>query len=217
LILKTFMPIEEPQTGPIVWYGGETFPTIGTFYTEIQRLLREIQPTISMPRQVPFRDLSFPETELHAVDSVDAAIAEIEKIKVQGEGTSSSPLVEPGTDEYSHYARFGEIYWRHELEQVGPDRWSYTGPRIDYPEEIYPVARIPAEGYPESDEFNRTYTSMLNNLQNAWTTGGAAGTPFISHARTDMVQMRSLGVDLMRREITPGGKHFGPTFRLVSP
>jgi hypothetical protein len=215
VVADTFMKIEEPECGPIVWYRGESFPTIGAFYTAIQDAFNSVQPNISTPRQVSFNDPSFPNVQLNPIPDVPGAIAALEKVKVQGEGAAGTPVVDPATGELSHYAKFGEIYHGHQLEEIFTGHWAYTGPEVRFPATIHPIAPIPTAGYPESDDFNRVYGSMLANLQSAWATGGTAGGGFVSAAKIDMVQMASLGRDLMQQEITPGGSHFAPTFRPI--
>jgi hypothetical protein len=50
--VKSFLEIEKPEFGPITTTLAETFPTIGAFYTAIQKAFDTIQPSLSAERQI---------------------------------------------------------------------------------------------------------------------------------------------------------------------
>jgi hypothetical protein len=94
--LKNFLIIEYPEGHPVAefWTGGQTYATIGEFYTAISEAFDD--PGVKLP---PFDTknqlLSSRLTDLKVIHSKEDAQAAIELIKEQGEGTATSPL-EPG-------------------------------------------------------------------------------------------------------------------------
>src|SRR5262249_37442403 len=95
-----FMSIEYPQGGPIAL--AETFDSIGEFYGLILKTFEDLQPAISLDRQ-----LEGP-LGLFKIDTPDRVREAITLINVQGEGSAASP--EEAMDDLAHYYRFGEIF-----------------------------------------------------------------------------------------------------------
>ena len=217
LIADTFMVIEEPENGPIRYSQGQTYPTIGAFYSAIQESLRKLPDhAFSGDRQVV---LNRPDFALGAVATRDDALNAIETIKEQGEGESGSPLYGPGASDMAHYYLFGQIFYERTLVEVAPGDWQYTGDEITFPtaDEIYPMAPVPAGGYPEGDRFDREYTRMLAQLQDAWEQGGAAGGAALTQAQRTMGELGRLAVELMETPVQTGSPFtMGPGFRLIS-
>ena len=94
-------------------------------------------------------------------------------------------------DELAHFYQFGEIFHAHRLTRTSP--FSYTDADVKMP----PVHLVsPADdARPESIEFNRAYTSVLQNLELAWNGGGSAalakavgGMPALSGAADTLIQ-----------------------------
>jgi hypothetical protein len=216
VIANVFMEIEKPEFGPITWFRGESYPTIGAFYTAIEkRVARLTQAEIPGDRQLR---LNKPDFKLQPIASVEDALCAIRLIKEQGEGTSSSPLFGPSLSDVAHYYTFGEIYHEKQLKQVPAGHWCYCGDDLPFPkpEGVYPMAPVPARGYPESRKFNETYTQMLSELQSACDKGGDAGGAHLATAMTLMSQLGPLAITLMTTEIpSSGGRRFGPSFHLV--
>ena len=91
------------------------------------------------------------------------------------------------------------------------------------------MAKIPVGGYLEAgvraevskevgdnlDKFDMIFTTMMNQLQEAWTTDKAA----LDRAVVTMFSLREPAQSLMKISISADGKSgtYGPCFRLVSP
>lgn len=216
LIANVFMQIEAPEHGPITWFRGQTFPTIGAFYSAIERKLeRMTDKDIPGYRQITFIKDDF---RLEPIQSVKEALKVIRFIKEQGEGTSGSPLFGSSPNDVSHYYRFGEIYHEKQLKEVAPGRWCYCGDDLPFPTPagIHRMAPVPRQGYPQSLPFNRVYTEMLHELQSAWNLGGVDGGLHLTSSFTLMGRLGPLAVQLMEQEITPGGETLGPAFHFLS-
>jgi hypothetical protein len=177
--LWKFMEIELPEDGPLAAARTPGYATIGEFYDALSQAFDQVNPTITVDRQLT--SMLLPElTKLHSVDEVTAAI---DVIKRQGEGTSSSPFDNDGSGriaaahELAHYYRFGEIHSGFHLkpDTNAPYGWSFTGlPPIPFPDEseLYLMSEVPEGGYsPESDAFDIAYTAVLGQLHQAWADG----------------------------------------------
>jgi hypothetical protein len=217
LIADTFMTIEEPETASVRFAFGQTYPTIGAFYTAIGECIRKLPDrTFTGTRQLT---LARPDFTLNPITTASEALAGIELIKEQGEGESGSPLYGPNPADMAHYYLFGQIYHEKVLEQVSPNTWTYTGEDIPFPsaDEIYPMATVPECGYPESLPFDRTFTRMLFHLQKAWELGGPEGAAELTRAQETMSALGQLAIRLMETPTEPGGAlTMGPCFRFVT-
>ncbi|MGH3601894.1 MAG: ferritin-like domain-containing protein, partial [Pseudonocardiaceae bacterium] len=211
--LETFMQVELPESGPIAFHHGMTFPTIGAFYDAVLAAFGNLPAgTITGQRQLSLSDSP---VDLFAIESLADAEKAITTIKQQGEGTSTSPVGDPGdpagTDNLAHYYKFAEIYHGHKLIPVGA-RFKFEGDAIPFPD-VFPMAPVPPEGYPvESKDFDTTYTSVLDKLQAAWKTpAGKLGPAVVA-----MLTLGDLAVQLMQQPRPDGTGNFGPDFKLVS-
>ncbi|MGC4043152.1 MAG: ferritin-like protein [Armatimonas sp.] len=213
---KLFMQIEFPEGGPIALTALATFTSIGEFYDAIQQAFDTLNPTLSSDRQ-----LKGP-LGLSRLTTPDEVRAAIDLIKHQGEGSDDSPEEKPG--DLAHYYRFKEIVEEKELKQDPmTGKWGFTGSPMPLPE-VWPMATIPEGGYQPGDipdpqvrdkiaAFDKAYSSMLDMLQSAWTTGNS-GTLGVSVSA--MIQMQQAGIDLMQIPLPDGsGENYGPCFRLV--
>jgi len=177
-LVKVFMQIEEPEKILEFAEGLEaipdTFPRIGAFYEAVQETFHQLQPHLSVDRQIagPLAPLM-----IATLGDVDNAI---HRIRVEGEGTNVSPAAE-SPKHLAHFYRFQELDKERKLEQ-DPETKAYRwGERFQFPE-VYPVAPIPAGGYRYDEvqpavaahlrEFDRAYTHLLDHLQSAWDGGG---------------------------------------------
>ena len=114
--------------------------------------------------------------EVGPVTDVASALAAIDVIVEQGEGTATSPL-DPEHD-LAHYYKFAEIWHGKKLIPVphpapGQPDFAYAGPPIHFdPAGVWPVVTDPHAGlYPAgsaaayaNNTFNYTYTSLLRAL-----------------------------------------------------
>lgn len=181
--LEVFIEIEEPREpinhesllNPQV----EEPCTIGEFYELIKRALARIDATTFV---APARNQVGPELMYGAVvvDSAASAVAAIDVIIAQGEGSSMSPEEVAGfggVNDVAHFYRFVEIQRGRRLVRPDPSAltvgFDYVGDPITFdPEGVYEVPTDPTreEYLPGSrarylvDTFNFTYTSLLHQL-----------------------------------------------------
>lgn len=172
--LQTFLQIEEPED-PLVLRaapGSEGDVTIGQFYSAIARAITALGDGafIDPPRNQVGPDLM---DEAIVVTDVSTACAALQRIIVQGEGTSVSP--DDADGEPAHYYRFMQIQRGHLLVPA-PDQtppWAYTGAAVTFDASgVYAIPTNPGvTGYPAgsaaafaNDNFNYTYTSLLGSL-----------------------------------------------------
>ncbi|MDQ3929647.1 MAG: ferritin-like protein [Chloroflexota bacterium] len=114
-----------------------------------------------------------------AVTNIDSALAAINLIVDQGEGSSKSPLNPEG--QKAHYYRFAEIYHGKQLieDPANPGEWIYGGPPIYFdpsPSGVVPMIKNPKEAdYPANSEaqgycrvFNETYKLLLDYLHDTF-------------------------------------------------
>lgn len=222
LVRKTFMAIEEPED-PLIFPDLKTLTltakpvTIGQFYAKIREEIVELSKggnifTGDPSRQVPrWR----PPVANIAVTDVNSAVAAIDTIVEQGEGTTKSPL--GSGDELAHYYRYSEIvHGRTLIAQPGEPGYAYGGSVIAFePGGVWPVIANPAlTPYPAgsraanlNDTFNYTYTSLLKSLHEVFN-----GQPsLLGGAIALMESLKTQTFDLMCTEISPG-VNAGPTF-----
>ena len=115
----------------------------------------------------------FRPAELFAVTDVASAVAALELVVQQGEGTATSPVDVEGDP--AHYYRFSEIKHGHRLvvDSSAPGGFSYSGDQLDFDaSKVWPLVVDPKpERYKAGtvarrlvDEFNRSYTTLLKAL-----------------------------------------------------
>jgi hypothetical protein len=204
------MQIEYPEGGPIALYRGETYPTIGAFYDAIQAVIIATQPAFDPGKQLTS---NVGGNAVKIITTPAAAVAAIETIKVQGEGTSTSPTA--GSD-LAHYYEFAEIFHGKTLVVDGSGQWSYTGAPIPFPT-VYPVGEVPANGYPDAtgdalaniNGLNAAYSSLLDGLQTAWATTSQSA---LGNAISTMFSLSGYATALMAIPIPGGTGNYGPTW-----
>jgi hypothetical protein len=188
--VKKFLRIELPEHGPIPadLAAVPTFPTIGDFYDAIDAALNDLAITFD-PMAPGQLTTTINGEELFVIRSKDDARRAVRLIKQQGEGTDTSQGAPEAGGELAHYYRFEQIVRGMKYVQQ-PDGKYKLDPALPLPfpppDQIYPMAPVPAGGYPGvagADQFDQTYTTMVNKLQQAWTgtpsaLGGAVGAMF---------------------------------------
>jgi hypothetical protein len=184
--LQVFMQIEQPEFPPVGLVAAIAAPaTIAAFYDTISAAFTMYKPTIDLnARYVP---------AVGQIKTIDDALAAIERIKTEGEGTQQSPdqpVVNGG--QLAHYYVFKEIYVGRQMILVG-NRWDYVGPPIYFPKVIN-FAKTAAN--PSLPPFKQQLALLLTNLEACWTTGAA---PDID----GMTQLQQLGMDLIQNGICP--------------
>lgn len=226
-IKDVFMEIEKPHHD----ISGlddtdETDPTIGDFYTAIGDTFEQFSTAISGQRQLA-RNLRI-RAGVNAVLFKILTIEDVRKalhiIKEQGEGTATSPIdhAKMMAADLAHYFRFAELYVGRAFQiDSTTGRFDFIGDPIELPP-TYPMAVVPPGGYLAAavpaavaellQEFDQTYTTMLQQLHAAWQQGQIGK---LNASVATMFSMTDLATALMQQEITPGGPTYGPCFRLV--
>ncbi len=191
--------------------------TIGAFYDAIKEAFHKLDPTMTTDDQVT-GPLAW--TVVRNLDDVDHVI---DLIKDQGEGSDADPT-DTGLDDLAHYYRFEELYEGRKLEWDPVKKVFHHGAPLEFPE-VWPMAPTPEGGYLQKDvsetvwwhldEFDKTYTRLLELLQGTWTRGGQAS--FV-HAIDTMFELEKYARPLMQMPI-PGqdGATYGPCFRYQKP
>ncbi|MEU3856004.1 ferritin-like protein [Streptomyces sp. NPDC028722] len=206
------MAIEAPDT-PLA-RAADRSPSIGDFYGDLLKAFREAAPELSARGQLSSRIGS---DELEPVRSLDDVERSIAIVKEQGEGTASSPADSVQDDHPAHYYAFAEIYHGRQLRRTDHG-WHFTGAPVPFPD-ARPMARVPAGGWPHPpqrvrqllDRFDRTYATVLDKLDAAWSGGGASAMGAAVHA---MRAMEEPAVELMEITIPDAPGNYGPQFRL---
>ena len=160
LVNDVFMVIEEPED-PLHFpvkaaFAAEAPPiTIGQFYAKIKDQIRKLSQEGNIFTGDSKKQLTTgfsPLQKIHVHDA-DSAIAAIDLIVDQGEGTKTSPL-DP-EHELAHYYRYAEIYYGKTLipnpsPKPGEPDWAYAGHPIAFdPCGVWPVVTNPASSmYP---------------------------------------------------------------------
>ncbi|BDI20392.1 membrane protein [Nostoc cf. commune SO-36] len=209
--------IEYPESGPIAFFLGETFPTIGAFYDAILEAFKELQPKMTGANQLT--GAVGPKHELYAINTLADVEKAINEIKVQGEGTSLSPDSDEFEGELAHYYKFDEISHGQRLIQVD-GMWKYAGDVVPFPE-TYQMAKVPKGGWnnpPQEvqqllDTFNNTFQLVLDNLEGAWNNGNQ---DLLNTAIGDMFQLKESAVKLMQTPLPDGSGNYGPDFLINS-
>jgi hypothetical protein len=216
--VEMYMQIELPEH-PVA-AAADGYPTIGAFYDAILAAFRSLSPPISPSGQLtaelsvgvpdpPNPDKTIEEdlTPVGSLADVEQAIA---TIKDQGEGTSLSPDAPEFGGELAHYYRFGEIYHGRHLVPT-PAGWEWAGDPVAFPA-CYPVARVPAGGYPDvpaSQAFDKSFSELVGHLESAW---GAGGQSELNQAIGKMFSLYGLAQPLITTPLPGGGGNYGPDF-----
>lgn len=222
-VVQTFMQIELPEKPLALERSHErAYKTIGEFYDAISQAFDDLQPSISLERQLLQTDVNL--TTIAVLQDAKDAIT---LIKTQGEGTDQSPFSPNAEgrreeivneDELAHYYKFASIYYEHKLKRDvnAPLGYSFTGDPLPFPpeQELYLMAEVPPGGYEESADFDEQYTSILKMLHFAWANGDASLLDSAIFGKTGMDNLTSKALDLLKLAKPSGsGKGIiGPSF-----
>ncbi|HVF99050.1 MAG TPA: ferritin-like protein [Chloroflexia bacterium] len=253
LVEKVFMEIEEPEHVVPIGTDAKTILaqnpdhiTIGQFYTAIRTQFEIFEKLgenifVSPPRnQVDLtpvfteeqfvEETGFYENTNHEipkqVTDTASAVAAIDLIMGQGEGTSTSPLDPEGV--MAHYYRFGQIANQKTLipDPDKPGDWKYAGTGeggediLFDPAWIVPLTTNPKEAdYPANSSvladcrrFNEMYTLVLNYLDKAFNgTPGDLGDDPGSGARGMMSKLLDQAYVVTNHPLG-NGLYAGPSF-----
>ncbi|CAG6392043.1 ferritin-like protein [Streptomyces cocklensis] len=233
--VEMFLRLEQPAL-PGAPAEDDGYQTIGQFYDAIEDGLRHLCAELGdaavfcgdPARQVtggPFRHTG---GKLTAVNDLGSALAALEEIVEQGEGTARGEvwdgdrdIFHPERDEVSHYYRYQELklgrrYLRGDTPLSGPTGETVTvdlaGVRPMRPNPL--VADHPAGSAIRSaqEEFNVTYCGLLQLLEEAFN-----GSPDrLAAATGTMYALKAQAQALM--DMPDGdGTTAGPTFEYVEP
>jgi hypothetical protein len=224
--IQTFMTIEEPEH-PLHFPEGRLsateqgdYHTIGEFYDAVGNLMVDLGEGVFTGLEGRQVTGWIGSDYLHAILNLGDALRAIELIIDQGEGTSSSPAADP--EELAHYYRFEQIH-RNETLSPNPEvpegyEWGDPAigladngvwPMIDNPPDVpladgSPVARV-------SDQFDATYTALINELQRTFDGSPAA----LGSALAQMHALRLEAARLVPLEVPGTGGTAGPRFLYV--
>jgi hypothetical protein len=222
-VVQTFMQIELPEK-PLALRSAQlpTYRTIGEFYDAINQAFNDLQPSISLKRQLLQDDVGL--TVIAVLQDAQDAIT---LIKTQGEGTAQSPVTNGGgggvldPDKLAHYYKFASIYHERTLkyDPSAPNHYSFTGDKLPFPPaaELYLMAEVPPGGYPgvqECQDFDAQYTSILKALHGAWETGDAKllSAAIFGKAGMDNLTSKALALLKLGKPAGSGSGIVGPTF-----
>ena len=210
-VLDVMMAIEAPEQ-PLARAASQY--TIGDFYTALSAAFAQARPALSPQRQLSSR---IGRDQLTVVDSLAAVQASIETVKEQGEGTTASPDQSGDQGTPAHYYAFGEIYHEHRLRTVD-GAWEFSGAPVPFPE-ARPMGIVPAGGWPSPpararqllDQFDQTFTEVLDHLESAW---AGAGPQSLGTAVEAMRALEAPALALMDIPLPTGPFTYGPQFRV---
>jgi rubrerythrin len=230
-IRTEFMEIEEPET-PLVFpiraalaaEAAPTFATIGQFYSALIERITELGDEIftGPPAWQVVNEQWFPADELFAVHDVDSAVRALRLIVEQGEGTHTSPLDAEG--DLAHYYRFQEIVkgFRLVKDPSIPEGFSFSGAPITFDANgVWNMVTDPrGSAYRPgsrarilSDQFNYTYTSLLNALHETFN-----GQPTsLDRAMGLMFELKVAATQLISVIDETTGKQAAPSFEYAAP
>ncbi|MEV6033954.1 ferritin-like domain-containing protein [Nonomuraea sp. NPDC052116] len=233
--LEMFLRIEQPAP-PGAPAEADGYETIGQFYAAIEEGLRHLCERLGEQavftgdpdRQVSADHFRHTAGNLVQVGDLTSALAALEEIVEQGEGTArggvwdgDQDVFHPERQEVGHYYRFQELrlgrrYQRGDTPQSGP-----TGETISVdPTGVRPMRHNPrlSDHEPGSairtaqEEFNHTYCAVLHLLERAFN-----GSPKLLGAATGtMYALKDQARALMGMS-DGDGTTAGPTFEYVPP
>ncbi|MFZ5635040.1 MAG: ferritin-like domain-containing protein [Pseudomonadota bacterium] len=225
VVHDVFMVIESPDATLDGDKPSAEGVTIGTFYRHLQAEIVALNRKKNIFTGDPARQLRTGFVELQTPGVVDerSALAAIDMIVDQGEGTRTSPL-DP-EHALAHYYKFAEIYHGRALVP-NPDLaaskktpWVFAGHPIAFdPAGVHPAIVDPSAstyaGRPRLQElnatFNRGYSDLLRKLHRVFN-----GEPdWLGPALLGMQALKQQAQVLMTQEIVPG-QTAGPTFEYV--
>jgi hypothetical protein len=229
--LGRFMAIERPTLSS----AASIRPTIGRFYGEIERALRELC-AFAGEANVFFGDPSRQIVDEHLydgsghivpVDNLATAVSALREIVEQGEGAEhvevwdgDHDMFHPERDEVGHYYRFQELelgrrFRRGDTPKSGPSGETIA---VDW-HAVLPMQRNPRSadhpvGSPirtAQDNFNRAYCTLLQRLSDAFDGRPRA----LGDAIPIMFNVKKRAQELMQLPTEDGLASAGPSFEYV--
>lgn len=211
--LQTFLDIELPQfDDPVAPPDG--WATIGEFYDEIIQLIQTLQDSdfqSTVNGQATDNSSPIPpgNGDILTVNSVQTAVASLNEVIVQGEGTQSNPDSGPG--ELAHYFQFQQV-----LQSIQKGSWAYqadvfnmvTNPNLS-------LADFPANALTLNSQINTIFSQLLDGLHAAF--NSTSPDDNLGNAQTAMLQLQIPVQQLMQIPLNnQSGFNCGPTFQYTS-
>ncbi len=208
-------PIDIPEKPKLLGAASPAYETIGEFYAAIAAAIRQQGKDIFTGE--PARQVGS-----NPVTGVESALAAIDTISVQGEGTPTSPKQGQG---YAHYYLFAELYHGMEIvaDTASPVGYWFDPSRpiaIDDDSDVIQMVDNPQDvdmsSNPEAvklaDDCDRTYTEMLRLLDKTFD-----GDPDSLDAAEGLMRDMGEQIQAVLRQPLPSspGKFAGPRFRWV--
>ncbi|TWD84720.1 ferritin-like protein [Kribbella amoyensis] len=233
--LEMFLRLEQPAP-PGAPAEDDGYETIGQFYAAIEQGLRQLCAELGEDqvftgdptRQVTAGPFAHTTGQLAAVTDLASALAALEEIVEQGEGTSrgevwdgDQDIFHPERDEVAHYFRFQELALGRRYQRGDTPRSGPTGEPVtvdhDGVRPMRPNPRLADHplGHPirtAQEQFNLAYCELLRQLDQAFngsprTLGAAVGA---------MYGLKAQAMTLMALD-DGDGSTAGPTFEYVEP
>lgn len=234
-VIETFVKIERPTSPEGQPQGCDCvgdFRTIGQFYEAIELGLSELSEQRNIfqggdrSRQITSEHYYGSGGKVIPVTDLASAKEALNEIVGQGEGVhhtiwDGDEVFGAEVAEVAHFFRFKEILAERRYQAGDKFEANPTGERFRVSwDEIYPMQENPrVEKYTEGSEvwqkamtFNRTYTSMLNELHAA--TNGAPGR--LMQSVPIMYQLKYQAIELMKIPMDANGRTAGPSFEYCS-
>jgi len=177
--LLAFMQIEFPEVASLAISPN----SIGAFYDAIAEGFKTVKPSFVGDHQVVIPGL-FP------ITNITDALAAIDTIKTQGEGSNRSP--DEDDNELAHYYKFGEIYYGARLNKNGKE-WQYNGKKVRLPV-VYGFRNMGP-----TPSFTSLFKAMMSLLQFAWTSDSSK----ISDAISVMHGLKTEGIRWIKQGYAP--------------
>jgi len=225
LVKDIFMSIEQPEDEVLVHQlaqGAEPqFATIGEFYNAIQKQIEKLGQHIFVQPNAPPQVVAsqwFPPGKLFPITGPASACRAIDIVKLEGEGTSSTPFQAPGDP--AHFYKFQEIAAGRELTQTAGG-FADDGPPILFdPSGVWPLRpnckiadfQLGTQARTRIERFAYSYSSLLNALHQTFN-----GDPDkLDSAIGMMYDLRVQAAALIQTDVEDGsGMTVGPSFEFV--
>lgn len=205
---------ENPVPRPVLAAAAETFPSIGEFYDAVRQAFQ------ANDSKIPYNTTNQRKGALglSLITNLATAVAAIELIQQQGEGGDRNPYY--GGQNLSHFYTFGQFYFgRKYVYNVATETGDWTGDPIPITDDqVYKMTPVPAGGYSsppgEVVECDQTFTTLLQQLESAWSGGGSAA---LSAAIGSMYTLADQATALLGKQIprSDGPGIYGPQFRIA--
>jgi CDGSH-type Zn-finger protein len=233
--LETFLRVERPAP-PSAPAESDRYETIGQFYDAVEQGLRSLCARLGEQdvfcgdpaRQVGNAHFRYGGGRLIVVDCLASALAALEEIVEQGEGTArgevwdgDEDMFHPDRDEVAHYFRFQELRLGRRYQRGDTPRSGPTGEAVvvDW-EGVRPMRRNPRlTDHPEGhsirvaqEEFNHTYCAVLHLLEQAFN-----GSPRMLAVATGTMYALKAQAEALMQMPEDDGRTAGPTFDYVAP